>query len=372
MRNLTDTTTIKSLSLKNRFVRSATWEGLATGTGHAGPALIRCMTDLVDGGVGLIITGHAFVSPEGQASPGQLSVCGDDFVPDLLKMTDAVHEKGGKIVLQLAHAGLQAPEKLTGTPAGGPSVLETEKGAVGKEMGPEEILGVVDAFGDGALRAKRAGFDGVQIHAAHGYLLSQFLSPFFNRRRDEYGGKIENRVKIVLSVLRKIRSRVGDDYPVMIKINSEDFLDGGFTADEMLLTCGMLEKEGMDAVELSGGTPSSGKRHPVRKIKKKEADKELFYLDAARAYKKRIRVPLMLVGGIRRLADATRIVEEDAADYISLCRPLIREPGLIKRWTAGETAPATCISCNKCFVPAMKGDGLKCVVEEKLRKKQRK
>lgn len=362
MPQLFDSTKIKTLAVKNRFVRSATWEGMASDRGECTPQLIKCMTDLVEGGIGLIISGHTFVSPEGQAGPWQLAIHNDDFIPDLTQMTQAVHDKGGKIVLQLAHAGIQAAEKLTQTIAIGPSAIEGEKGTIGKEMTHEDIQRVVNAFGDGAVRAKKAGFDGVQIHGAHGYFLSQFLSPYYNKRNDEYGGAIENRARIVLEVLKNIRSKVGDDFPVMIKINSEDFLDNGFTVDDMLLTAKMLEDAGIDAIELSGGTIASGKKSPIRKTDPKSEDEEVYYLEAAKQYKQKINVPLMLVGGIRSFSVAQKLIEQGHADYISLCRPLIREPGLINRWQSGDTSRATCISCQKCFVPAMKGEGLKCVV----------
>jgi 2,4-dienoyl-CoA reductase-like NADH-dependent reductase (Old Yellow Enzyme family) len=280
-------------------------------------------------------------------------------------MAKAVHNAGGKVVVQIAHAGCQAVEELTGQQAMGPSALSGEKGPRCREMNIEEIRMVVDAFGQAALRVKKAGCDGVQIHAAHGYLLSQFLSPFFNKREDMYGGSMENRARIVREVLYSIREHTGTDFPVMIKMNSSDFLEGGLDVDGMLATASLLEKDGIDAIELSGGTSYSGKNNPVRSCKSE--NDEVFYLDAARMYKEQIQVPLMLVGGIRSLSVAERLVRDNLSDYVSLSRPLIREPNLINRWKSGDTRKAECQSDNLCFNAALSGEGIYCVVERRRR-----
>ncbi|WP_373501756.1 NADH:flavin oxidoreductase [Desulfococcus sp.] len=368
MPSLFEQTTLSSLILKNRFVRSATWEGMADDEGACTPRLIDLMTRLADGGVGLIISGHAHVSREGQAGPGQMGIYDDGLLPGLARMASAVHARNGRIIVQLAHAGCQAATGLSGLPAMGPSVLEGEKAPVCREMTLDDIEGVVEAFAAGAARAWKAGFDGVQIHAAHGYLLSQFLSPCYNRRQDRYGGSIENRARIVLEVLDRIRRAVGKTFPVLIKLNSEDFVEGGFSRQDMLAVCQVLERAGMDAVELSGGTPLSGKNTPVRTGKFDTPDRQVFYRDAARDYKARIRIPLILVGGIRSLEVAEALAASSQADYIALCRPLIREPELIQRWQSGDTAIASCKSDNLCFKPAMEGRGIYCVLEEREKK----
>ena len=364
MSKLFETTTIKNMALANRFVRSATWEGMANDDGSCTSELINTMVQLVQGGVGLIITGHAYVLKDGQAGPRQLGVYSDELIPGLTEMTEAVHKENGNIVMQLAHAGCVAVSKLTGLEPLGPSVMEIREGATCQEMTQTDISRVIKAFGQGAMRAKQAGFDGVQIHAAHGYLLSQFLSPFFNKRTDKYGGSIENRTMIILEVIESIRASVGYDFPVLIKINSEDFLDRGFSVNDMLHATALLEKAGIDAIELSGGTAYSGRRNPVRIAKINAEEKEVFYKAAAERYKERIRAPLMLVGGIRSYEVAERLVDNGIADYISLCRPLIREPHLINRWKRGDTRKATCLSDNQCFKPTISGQGLYCVVEK--------
>lgn len=367
MSKLFETTTLKNMTLPNHFVRSATWEGMAKKDGSCTHGLINMMTQLARGGVGLIITGHAYVRKDGQAGPWQLGVYSDQLIEGLTEMTEAVHKENGKIVMQLAHSGCQAPFGLTGLEPLGPSVMENQEGSSCREMTQADISKVIEVFARGAVRAKQAGFDGVQIHAAHGYLLSQFLSPFFNKRTDEYGGIIENRMRIVLEVLESIRGSVGQDFPVLIKMNSEDFLDKGLTVDDMLHAAALLEQAGIDAIELSGGTGYSGRRIPVRIAKIDTEEKEAFYRAAAKRYKERITVPLMLVGGIRSYEVSERLVDEGTADYISLCRPLIREPHLINRWKQGDTRKATCLSDNLCFKPTRAGQGLYCVVEKRSR-----
>lgn len=370
MSKLFEKTNIKSLTIPNRFVRSATWEGMATDEGACTRKLIDLMVELSHGGVGLIISGHTYVRAEGKAGPWQLGVYDDDLIPGLAEMASAVHKAGGRIILQLAHAGCHANSKLTGQEAWGPSIMTDTNGPLNRAMTREDIRAVIDAFVKAAARAEKAGFDGVQIHAAHGYLLSQFLSPFYNRRNDEYGGSLENRVRIVLEVFESIRGKVGSDYPVMIKMNAQDFVEGGLNADEAIEVAAILDSSGIDAIELSGGTLSfSGKLNPIRSGKLSSQDEEVFYRKEALKYKEKVRAPLMLVGGIRSFEVAERLVNEGTADYISLCRPLIREPGLVNRWRSGDMRKAACLSDNLCFRPAMAGEGIYCVVEKKKKQK---
>ncbi len=364
MSKLFDKSVIKSMELANRFVRSATWEGMAGVDGSCTPALINLTARLAEGEVGLIITGHAFIAPEGQAGPWQIGVHRDAMLTGLSDMAAAVHRGCGKIALQIAHAGCYGFTSGTGLEAVGPSPGIPEKIPACRELGREEIAGIVAAFGAAAGRAKAAGFDAVQIHAAHGYLLSEFLSPFFNRRTDEYGGPVENRARIVLEVLESVRAAVGKEYPVLIKINSQDFVPGGLTVDDMLVVAGLLERGGVDAVEMSGGTIyASGQFSAIRTGVLARPEEEVYYRDAALRFKRSLSVPLMLVGGIRSLEVAEALVDEGVADYVSLCRPLIREPGLVGRWRSGDRRKAGCLSENACFEPLMKGEGLGCPVK---------
>jgi 2,4-dienoyl-CoA reductase-like NADH-dependent reductase (Old Yellow Enzyme family) len=359
---------INGIRLANRFVRSATWEGMASEEGACTQRLKDLMVELAEGGVGLIISGHTYVSREGQAGPLQLGIYSNDLIPGHKEMTDAVHERGGKIVLQLAHAGFYAAQALTGQAPLAPS-LESEGLAEStkRKITSEDIRSLIRAFSEGARRAKEAGFDGVQIHSAHGYLLSQFLSPAYNQRDDNYGGPIENRARIHMEILAAVREAVGPNYPILIKINTQDFIDNGLTLEDSLQVGIMLEQRGIDAIELSGGIPSNPpNRSPCRTGIEREED-EAYFKDSARAFKKKVKVPLILVGGIRSLGVAERLLDTDTADYISMSRPLIREPGLIKRWREGDDRRAVCLSDNQCFAPARAGEGIYCVTKKKGR-----
>ncbi|MDD5168390.1 MAG: NADH:flavin oxidoreductase [Syntrophales bacterium] len=360
--------TIGTMTLANRFVRSATWEGMAADDGAVTQKLTDTMTALAQGGVGLIISSHAYISPEGQAGPWQLGIYKDELIDGLGKMTAAVHAAGGKIVAQLAHAGQAAITKLTGQPALAVSESAGIPGTQCKEMAEEDIKRLVNAFVQAARRAKAAGFDGIQMHCAHGYLLNQFLSPAFNQRQDEYGGSIENRTRMPLLVYHAIRKEVGTDYPILIKINCRDFLDNGLTLEDSLQAATLLTRAGVNAVELSGGTVISKALSPSRTGINTE-EKEAYFREEALAFKKQISVPLILVGGMRSLEVVERLLAEGVADYISLCRPFIREPGLINRWKSGDRRRATCISDNQCFAPGSKGLGIYCVVEEREKAK---
>jgi 2,4-dienoyl-CoA reductase-like NADH-dependent reductase (Old Yellow Enzyme family) len=367
MSTLFEGTSINGMKLSNRFVRSATYEGMAAEDGSCTEVLIAKMAELAEGGVGLIITSHAFVSLEGRARNRQIGIHSDAMIPGLRKMAEAVHGKGGRIVVQLAHAGAQTDRKISGFDALGPSAFEKEKGCISREMTGADMDRIAACFGDAAVRAREAGFDGVEVHGAHGYLLSQFLSPHFNKRTDGYGGSIENRMRFLLEVFAAVRARTGKDFPVLIKLNSEDFLDDGLRPEEMIRVSQMLEAKGIDAIEMSGGTGYSGEKIPSRKGVLKTEGEEAYYREAASRFKERVRVPLILVGGILSFPVAEGLVEQGLADYIALSRPVIREPRLVARWRAGDRSKATCLMCNQCYQPILRGDGISCEVDNRLR-----
>ncbi len=365
MKQLFEKTKMNQVPLKNRFVRSATWEGLANPDGSCSEKVKEMMVELARGQVGLIITGHAYVHPAGRAHIGQLGIYDDFLIDSYKKMIEEVQNEGSRIILQINHAGGRAALQTENERALGPSSLKI-KDYCSREMTEGEIKKTVKDFKDAAIRAKKAGFDGVQIHGAHGFLLSEFLSPFFNRRIDRFGGSVENRSRVILEILQNIRSELGKNFLVTIKLNSDDFIEGGFTLSEMVQVSVLLEREGIDAVEISGGTSLNvSKYSSSRIIKGKVSEDEVYYREAARMLKKNISVPLLLVGGIRSFDVAKELIEKEETDYISLCRPLIREPYLIKCWQSGDYRKASCISCNRCFVPTRAGDGLYCVMNER-------
>jgi 2,4-dienoyl-CoA reductase-like NADH-dependent reductase (Old Yellow Enzyme family) len=367
MTALFDQTMINGMTLRNRLVRSATWEGMCEQDGRPTEKLINCYRDLARGGVGLIISGYTFVKPEGKQSPGKMGIHTDDFAGDYEKLTGAVHDAGGKIVVQLVHAGGQTDSANAGRQPLAPSAIQVDQfPEVPAELTSDEINDIVLAFAEGARRAKSWGFDGVQLHGAHGYLINQFLSPLTNRRTDEYGGSIENRSRFLLEVYRKVRESVGDDYPVFIKLNAADNLDGGLDIGDALYAAKELSEAGIDAIEVSAGTPASGEESPVRK-KIDKPEKEAYNLALARQTKEAVNCPVMVVGGFRSYEVAEKTVRDDGMDYISMARPLIREPGLANRWQEGDRSPATCISCNGCFGPGLEEGGIYCVIEKKER-----
>lgn len=366
MAELFERTSINGMEPANRFVRSATWEGLAARDGSVTRRLTEMMAELAGGEVGLIITGYAFVSPAGRSNSSQLGAHDDSLLAGLGDMAGAVHAGGGKIALQVVHGGCTSNSSLTGLEPVGPSEGDNLKC---RPADREDITRIISDFSGAAVRAKQAGFDAVQLHAAHGFLLSQFLSPAFNKRTDDYGGTIENRARLLLEVARAVREAVGPSYPLLVKINSEDFLEGGMTREESVEVSAMLEKASVDAIEFSGGTVISPEEFsPVRPGRLRTPQEEVYYGEAALLYKKKVRVPLILVGGIRSYEVAEGLVSRGTADYVSMSRPLICEPRLVRRWREGDRRPAECVSDNACFAPASDGRGLYCVTMEKKRK----
>jgi 2,4-dienoyl-CoA reductase-like NADH-dependent reductase (Old Yellow Enzyme family) len=351
---------IGTLELPNRFVRSATWEGMAEADGAVTAKLVDTVAALARGGVGLIMSSHAYVRPEGQAGPRQLGAYTDEQVPGLSRMAAAAHEHGAPIALQLAHAGCFAAAELTGSDPLCVSSSVPFDDNPRREMSAEEIGGLVAAFAQAAARARKAGFDAVQVHCAHGYLLSQFLSPLYNRRTDAYGGSTARRARVHREVLAAVRAAVGPRFPVMVKINCQDFVDGGLSVEDALEAALLLEADGLDAVELSGGWLRNLKRSPAR-VGIATEQREAYHREEAAVFRRHLKIPLILVGGIRSFELAERLVEEDLCDFISMSRPFIREPGLVNRWKSGDRSRAACKSDNLCFEPARKGEGIYCV-----------
>lgn len=354
---------INGMTLPNRLVRSATWEGLATAEGFVTKKLEDVMLDLVDGGVGLIITGHMFVHEQGRAGERQLGVYSDDCIAGLRGMVKNIHEKGGVVAAQLAHAGGEAAHRLSGMPALGPSPFTRRDGDVCGTMTEKDIDEMVDAFRQAAARAVAAGFDAIQIHSAHGYGLSQFLSPLLNKRNDLYGGSLENRARPLIRVYEAIRETVGEKYPVLLKINCRDYIEGGLELEESVSVIQGLAKLGLDAVEISGGLLSNSPATSAVRVGHFDTPaKEAWNRDAAVAVKKYSRIPVMLVGGLRSFSVAEGLLAEGTIDCVSMSRPLIREPHLANRWANGDLRRVECISCNKCFAVLYKDEGFYCPV----------
>jgi len=354
---------IKDMELRNRFVRSATYDGCAD-DGYVTDKQVNLYTTLSEGGVGLIITGITSVHHSGQISKFQNFISSDEFISGFKRLTSAVHDRGAKIAVQLFHAGREArfPKSNDRIPIG-PSFLEKDPyfKAEYRAVTESEIWEVVRAFGDGARRAREAGFDAVQIHGAHAYLLSQFLSPYTNHRDDEWGGDLKNRLRIHREIYRDVRHKVGDDYPVLIKIGVQDGFPGGLEFSEGKLAAKYLAESGFDALEISQGLRGPSDEDTEFRTKVNVLDREAYFRNWCRQIKNQVEVPVMLVGGLRTFKLMEEIIQNKEADFISLSRPLIREPGIINDWKSGDRYRAKCISCNECFESLTKGKTLDCV-----------
>jgi 2,4-dienoyl-CoA reductase-like NADH-dependent reductase (Old Yellow Enzyme family) len=351
---------IGPMTLKNRFVRSATWEARATPEGGFTDDLADFTVELARGGVGLIVMGHAAVLPNGVATPRQSVIFSDDFVAQFAKIPPRVHRHGAKVAVQLNHAGGHTNKEWISGPMVAPSPFDSMYGHHAREMTLAEIRAHIQAFGEGGGRAREAGFDTVQVHAAHAYLANQFLSPVWNRRTDEYGGSLENRARFLMEVVEAIRERVGPDFPLLVKLTSGDFIEGGFTPAEAVQVARWLSERGVDAVEVSGGSRYAGLNHVKPGIKRRED--EAYFGDNARRIKEGVGAPVILVGGIRSLETAERVVTSGTADYVAMSRPLICEPDLVARWDAGDVSKSRCLSDNKCLGPAYEGEPVRCQV----------
>ncbi len=362
---------IGSIEIKNRFIRSATFEGMATEEGYVTDQHVELYKTLAKGGVGLIITGYSYVQESGKAFDKQMGVYKDDYIPGLSRIAETVHKNGDncKVALQIAHCGRQS-RHLDNTIA--PSALEeklTRK--IPCEMTIEVIQDTIDAFSQAIRRAKEAGFDAVQLHGAHGYIITQFLSPSINIRTDDYGGSIENRTRFLEEIYNKSVELVGKEFPIFIKMNGVDFIEGGTTISESTEVAKRLEKIGYAAIEVSGGI------WEVAKLKKKDLgwkptflpesrifigtmNEPAYNLAYAKEFKKVLDIPVILIGGINSLDLVEQILTNESADFVSFSRPLIREPDLPNRWMRGTgNQKVDCIFCNGCLATVIT-PGLRC------------
>lgn len=359
---------IGNLELPNRFVRSATGDRFTEPTGFVSDQKVAFYSELAEGGVGFIISASTHVHPMGKTSVSQTSIAGDEYIPGLKRLTKAVHERGTKIAIQLGHAGREAARywNTVNQKAIGPSFVEGDPHFKGeyRAMTEDEIWETVRAFGDGAQRARKAGFDGVQLHAAHAYLPTQFLSPYGNRRSDKWGGALENRLRFHREIYQAMRGKVGDDFPLLIKIGVQDGFAGGLSFSDGLQAATLLAQWGYDSLEISQGLRGKIYKETEFRTGIDRLDQEAYFRDWTRQVKRRVNVPVMMVGGLRTFELMEEVVQKGEADFVSLCRPLIREPGIINEWKRGSRRRAACISCNKCLETVRRGEALACIFNE--------
>ncbi len=323
---------------------------------------------LAHGGIGLIVTGITYVDPSGQNLPFQNSMASDEYIPGFKKLTDTVHNHGAKIAIQLFHAGRERVRFLkdkTGE-AIAPSFVKDDPYFSGnyRSMEEDEIRQIIGNFGDAARRSREAGFDAVQVHGAHGFLMSQFLSPYTNHRKDDWGGTLENRLRFHRESYDDIRKKVGDDYPLFIKIGVQDGFEGGLEFREGKTAARIISKLGFDALEISQGLRGKEFEGTEFRTNIRNKDREAYFREWTKVIKEDINVPVMMIGGLRTFELIKEVVDKNETDFISLCRPFIREPGIVNDWKSGNYHKATCISCNKCLMVLRKGEPLYCVQEK--------
>jgi 2,4-dienoyl-CoA reductase-like NADH-dependent reductase (Old Yellow Enzyme family) len=281
----------------------------------------------------------------------------DELVPGLAGLAEAVHSEGGKVAVQITHGGMQC-SKETVAERIAPSTIEAPflEGPA-REITPAEIEGLVNAYASAARRAKEAGFDAVQLHGAHGYLINQFLSPFVNRRTDGWGGDFTRRTRFLREVCRVVRDEVGAGYPLFIKLGMLDGVDGGLTLEQSARVAALLAEMGLDGVEVSGGIGGKSVVNTRKGIRAPED--EAYFRPFAQKARTATDLPIALVGGFRSREVMEAVLASGDADFISLCRPLISEPDLPNLFRAGIKIKSRCISSNNCWAEEP-GVGIAC------------
>lgn len=373
LKNLFSPKKIGNVQVKNRIVRSATYMGRAEKYGFVGDQFINLYEDLARGGIGLIITEAAVVDPSGSGGPYQVCIYNDSYIPGHKKLVNMVHDYSDtKIAIQLVHSGRLGYHPKYPTIAPSPIHCKST-GITPRELTTEEVKQFVKKFFDAGVRAYESGYDMIQLHAAHGYFLCNFISPYTNKRTDEFGGTTQKRTKILIDIYNALRDELGKNFPIMIKLQTLDGIPNGLTDEEGIKIAKIISEAGFDAIEPSGGSNESlifeKNTYPSKFVKKPED--ENYFLPTAKQMKPYMKnCALILVGGIRNPIVAERIFQEGHADFISLCRPLIYEPNLPNRWKSGDLSPAKCISCNSCYLTMEQGIPVYCVTKKRLEKKR--
>lgn len=381
MKRAFEENSLGGIKLKNRIIRSATHEGMADSDGRPTEKLEKLYTKLAKGGAGLIITGYAAVDKKGVShSAGMLRIDNDSYIDDYKKLTETVHRLNTPIVMQIAHCGRQTRSKITGSDTYGPSPIRHKLFREDKprELSEEEINELIENFVSAIERAKEAGFDGVQLHLAHGYLLSDFLSSYSNRRKDQWGGSLENRFRVIKEILTRSKERIGD-FPIMVKINGFDSQRKGMRIEESIEVGKLLESYGCIAVEVSNGTPEDGMStirsiglpveptlrynfsfigtpkwtYPLLRVLiklffKNPREKYNYNMEAATRISQAIAIPVIGVGGIHSMKDIEDSLE--GVDYISMSRPFIIEPDIVHKLESGSSQNSLCKLCNYCMI----------------------
>jgi len=398
MKKVFEHSSIGTLKLKNRIIRSATHEGMAHADGSPTDDLLKLYLRLAEGGAGAIITGYAGVLQSGKTFSNMRMFDRDAYVDVYRALTDRLRPYGVPLILQLAHGGSRTSSRLTGHKVVTSSCrARNEFGDVCKDASEADIQELIRAFVRAIENARKAGFDGVQLHAAHGYLLSEFISPTLNKRKDQWGGALENRLRIIREILSRAREVVGP-YPILVKFSAHDEFSRGLHGDEAVAIARHLQEYSCDAVEVSCG--SGNVFHTVRmrdmprdailKLAPRFRDLSLprkwlfragsffsrtayrplhqYNVDLAAEIKKHVDIPVIVVGGIRSLAGINDIISRHGIDYVSLCRPFIIEPDIVEKFRAGTQDSSRCIDCGYCLI-GVTDNPLRCYYGKVVRKK---
>ncbi len=377
------------LELRNRVIKTATFEGMCPG-GEVTEPLIEHHRAMAAGGVGMTTVAYCSVSPDGRTYGHQM-VMRSEIVPGLRRLTDAVHAEGAAVALQLGHCGYFASKKVIGVRPLAPSKVFNLYGlSFGRPMTPDDMGRVADDFARSSDLAREAGFDAVELHYGHGYLLSQFLSPFTNRRTDEYGGSLDNRLRFPLEVLERVRQSVGPDYPVVVKMNLSDGFGRGLQPAEAVVVAQRLEAGGATALVLSGGFVSKTPLYMMRgnvptwdMVRVQESwfrkvglalfgrifvqrypFEELFFLRESLAVREAVDLPLVLIGGILSRAGLDRAMAS-GFDFVALGRALIYDDQFLHKLQRGDIERSACDQCNRC-IAEMDAGGVRCPCAERF------
>ncbi len=394
-------TNIGNITLENRIIRSATYEGMSNEQGISTEEYLNTYTRLAKNNIGAIITGFAYISKGGRAmQPKQAGIDDDSKIDVFQSMTDKVHSQNGRIFMQIAHCGRQTTEQATGSVVRGASTKRSSYfGSLPKQLSTEEALSIIEKFADAAKRCKKAGFDGVQIHAAHGYLIHQFILPSINSRKDIYGVDPEKGIGLhfLKSIIERTKEKCGKDFPILIKVSSGDDYFNGFKRNQFIQLIRFLDEMKVDAIEVSYGTMDHalgifrGEKVPldvvleynpkyktnnsiVRFLRKNafypfmkpriKMFSPMYNLAYAKIAKQHTQIPIICVGGFRTKQEMSDALEKKETDFISLCRPFICEPDLIKKLKANNAYKSKCLNCNICAVMCDSPNPTKCYFGE--------
>jgi len=313
------------LKSKNRLVMPPMATAKSDEDGSLTKDILDYYNEKSEGGyIGLIIIEHSFVCKQGKASDRQLSISKDSDVDKLKELANIIHKNGSKAVMQINHAGSAASKTVTGIDVLGPSAVSNpfKSDTIPKELSIEEIKDIISQFKNAALRVKEAGFDGVEIHSAHGYLLNQFMSPLTNKRTDEYGGNLQGRIKLHLDIIKEVRSSVGQEFPILLRLGASDYMEGGTTIEDSIASAKEFEKAGLDMLDISGG---------FCRYSLPGHSEQGYFAPLSKAIKESVSIPVIVAGGITDVNVAEEILSDDKADLIGVARAILKDSKWAKK-----------------------------------------